>query len=49
MKRIMPMKIRFVLVESPDSKKRLQTAYNRIFVVAKQNLVNKAQKRESKI
>jgi hypothetical protein len=35
------MKIKFVPLEDPDGKKRLQTAYNRIFTIARQNIIER--------
>lgn len=42
MKKIMPLKINFVYVGSPDSERRLRQAYNRIFTIAKQSLLEKS-------
>ena len=48
MRRIMPMKIKFVPLEDPDGKKRLQTAYNRIFAIARQNILERRNKENQK-
>lgn len=41
MRRILPIRIKFVSVDDPDSNRRLQMAYNRIFMIAKQNILIK--------
>lgn len=43
MKRVAPVKIKFVYVDAPDNQKRLEMAYNRIFEIARQNLLKKRQ------
>lgn len=39
----MPLTIHFIYVNSPESKQRIRTMYNRIFTIAKQNLISKKQ------
>ena len=39
----MPLTIQFVFIESPESKQRVKAMYNRIFTMAKQNLIAKKQ------
>lgn len=41
MKRIMPLKFRFIYINGPDSEERIQRVCNRIFEIAKQNLVKR--------
>lgn len=43
MRRVMPLKFRFHYVNAPDSEERLQRTCNRIFAIAKQNLIRKRQ------
>lgn len=43
MKHIMPLRFRFIYVNSPDSQERIQRVCNRIFEIAKQNLIKKKQ------
>lgn len=45
MRRVMPLKIRFVNIDALDSEDRLKRAYGRIFVLVKQNLQNRRFKR----
>lgn len=46
MKRIMPLVIEFHDVAASDSEKRLQLAYNRIFEIARRNIIQKKQSKE---
>lgn len=41
MSRIKKPRITFTYVDAPDSKERLQRAYNRIFAIARRNLYEK--------
>lgn len=43
MKRIMPLRFRFIYVNASDNEERIQRVCNRIFAIAKQNLINKQQ------
>jgi len=43
MKRIMPLTMQFIFLDLPESKQRLKTMYNRIFTIARQNLIAKRQ------
>lgn len=46
MKRIMPPTIEVHYVNASDSAKRLQMAYNRIFEIARKNIIQKKQTKE---
>lgn len=48
MKRIMPLRFRFVYVNAPDSDDRLQRACNRIFDIAKQKILQREKLKEIK-
>jgi len=48
MRKIMPLKITFYYVDAPDSKQRLMRAYNRIFAIAKQNIIERRRLEEQK-
>lgn len=41
MKCVVPVKVNFVYLDKPESSSRLQIAYNRIFEIAKQNILRK--------
>lgn len=41
MRRVIKPKINFAYLNRPESQKRLQMAYRRIFVIAKQNLLKR--------
>ncbi|HLC51643.1 MAG TPA: hypothetical protein VJI98_00180 [Candidatus Nanoarchaeia archaeon] len=43
MKRIMPLRFRFIYVNASDSEERVQRVCNRIFSIARQNLIKKQQ------
>lgn len=45
MKRVMPVKANWIYVDAPESQQRLQTAYDRIFILARQSLVKKREMR----
>lgn len=51
MRRIMPPNIRFVYTDKPESAERLKLVYDRIFTMARQNIIErqKADKRSSAI
>ncbi|MFA4995790.1 MAG: hypothetical protein WC536_01455 [Patescibacteria group bacterium] len=49
MKRVMPIKTEFKLLENDETKSRVQLAYNRIFTIANQNLMKQEMaKRQAK-
>lgn len=37
----MPIEIQFKLLKQPESERHIQTAFNRIFIIAKENLLRK--------
>ncbi len=39
----MPLTIQVIFIDSPESKQRVRAMYNRIFTLAKQNLLAKKQ------
>lgn len=41
MKRIMPLNIEVIFLDTPESQRRIRSAYFRIFTIAKQNLLAK--------
>lgn len=43
MKRIMPPEININYLDAPDSEKRLQLAYSRIFEIARGNIIKRKQ------
>ena len=46
MKKIIPPTIEFKYVNAPDSEKRLQLAYGRIFEIARRNIIQRKQSQE---
>ena len=46
MKRIMPPVIEVHYVGAPDSEKRLQLAYSRIFEIARRNIIERKKSKE---
>lgn len=42
----MPPNIKFIYVDKPESAERLKVAYNRIFMMARQNLIQKKLKQK---
>lgn len=48
MKKIMPIEIQFKLLQQPESERHIQTAFNRIFIIAKENLIRKQITKEVK-
>ncbi len=46
MKRVMPIHVKFMYLNAPESEKRVQIAYNRIFELAKRNILER--KREQR-
>ena len=43
MRRIMPPNIKFIYTDKPESAERLKVVYDRIFMIARQNIVNRAE------
>jgi len=43
MRRIMPPNIKSIYVDKPESAERLKLVYDRIFMIARQNIVNRAE------
>lgn len=41
MRKVMPISIQFKPLNTKDTENRIQTAFNRIFIIAKQNLMRK--------
>jgi len=41
MRKIMPPNIKFIYVDKPDSTERLKQVYDRIFTLARQNIIEK--------
>lgn len=41
MRRIVPIEIKFVYLNKPDSPKRLRVVFNRIFEIAKKNYIER--------
>jgi len=48
MKKIMPIEIQFKPLNQPETERHIQTAFNRIFIIAKENLIRKQQIKDSK-
>jgi hypothetical protein len=48
MKRIMPPEITITYISASDSEKRLQLAYNRIFDIARRNIIKRRQLNEGR-
>lgn len=46
MKRIMPPEVKLHFIDTPDSERRLQIAYSRIFEIARKNLIEKKLKKK---
>lgn len=49
MKKVVSLQYRFISINTPESEERLQRACNRIFNIAKQNLLSKKIKRKEVI
>lgn len=41
MRKVVPIKLKFFYLDKPESSSRLKAAYGRIFMIAKQNILNK--------
>lgn len=48
MKKVMPVILQFKYADAIDSEKHLQTAYNRIFMIAKQNIIERKKQQSKK-
>ncbi len=48
-RKIKPLTIRYHFVNSPDSEERVQRAFNRIFDIAKENLLKKQKRNKIRI
>lgn len=48
MRRVIPPDIQFYYVNQSESKQRLETIYDRIFKIARENIANKSKQKELK-
>ena len=47
-RKVKPLTIKYTFVNSPDSEERVQRAFNKIFDIAKENLLKKQRGRREK-
>ena len=48
MRWVIPPDIQFYYVDQPESKRRLETVYDRIFKIARENIANRSKQKELK-